>query len=105
MPSPLRIAVLACDTPLDGIKARFGSYGGMFDVLFQKSVEALNRPDLIDPKTGVEVKKWDVVNGDQYPKLEDIDAVLITGSSMFSFSFSLFYFFVCTLRSKGILSS
>lgn len=87
MRPPLRIAVLACDTPLNGIKARFGKYGGMFDVLLHKSVEALNRPDLIDPKTGLDIQVWDVVNGDQYPKLEDIDAILITGSSMTLFSF------------------
>ncbi|KAK2766822.1 hypothetical protein FQN54_006136 [Arachnomyces sp. PD_36] len=85
MPSPLKVAVLGCDTPLPGIKARFGQYGGMHDVLLQKSVEALNRPDLIDPKNGLEVKVWDVVNGDQYPKLEDIDAILITGSKHNSF--------------------
>ena len=99
MRAPFRIAVLVCDVPLEQTKERFGGYGGMFDVLLQRSVGTLNRPDLIDPNSGLDIQKWDIVNGDQYPKLEDIDAILITGSSM---SFPLSRLFVLPLSVRSL---
>lgn len=83
MRAPLRIAVLECDTPLPGTNARYHGYGGVFISLLKASAKALNQPDRLDPETGLEVTKWDIVNGDQYPKLEDVDAVLLTGSSKY----------------------
>lgn len=81
MRAPLRIAVLECDTPLPNTNARYNGYGGVFISLLRASAKALNQPDRLDPETGLEITKWDIVNGDKYPKLEDVDAVLLTGSS------------------------
>lgn len=81
MRAPLRIAVLECDTPLPNTNARYNGYGGLFAALLKASAKALNQPERLDPETGLEVTKWDVVNGTEYPTLEDIDAVLLTGSS------------------------
>lgn len=81
MRAPLRIAVLECDTPLPNTNTRYNGYGGVFISLLKASAKALNQPDRLNPETGLEITKWDIVNGDQYPKLEDIDAVLLTGSS------------------------
>jgi hypothetical protein len=81
MHTPLRIAVLECDTPLDNINRRYNGYGGVFRVLLQASAISLNQPERLDPETGLEVTAWDIVNDDKYPKLEDVDAVLLTGSS------------------------
>ncbi|KLJ10219.1 hypothetical protein EMPG_14390 [Blastomyces silverae] len=80
MRTPLRIAVLECDVPLDQTKSKYGGYGGVFEDLLRSSAKLLNQPDKVDPATGLEISKWDVVEGDKYPNLEDVDAVLITGS-------------------------
>lgn len=84
MKGPLRIAVLECDTPLTQTKAKYGGYGGVFEVLLQAGAKALNQPELVQPESGLEITKWDIVNGDQYPNLDDVDGILITGSSMWT---------------------
>lgn len=81
MHSPLRIAVLEADTPIPPINDRYGGYGGVFTSLLTSSAKALNKPDQLDSEKGLVISKWDVVSGTEYPKLEDIDAVLISGSS------------------------
>ena len=79
---PLRIAMLECDTPLPKTKERFGGYGGVFEFLLKRGARALNTPGL-DPERGLEITKWPVEQDPgRYPRLEDIDAILITGSSM-----------------------
>lgn len=78
---PLRIAVLECDALPPDADARYNGYGGVFSALLTASAKALNQPDRLDPETGLEISKWDIVNGQEYPRLEDIDAVLLTGSS------------------------
>lgn len=83
---PLRIAVLECDTPLDNIKAKYGGYGNIFEALLKASAAALDPPTRLDPDRDLQISKWDVVNGEEYPRLEDIDAILMTGSSMCSIS-------------------
>jgi hypothetical protein len=81
MRAPLRIAVLEADTPIPPVDDRYGGYGGVFTSLLKSSAKALNKPEQLDPENGLVISKWDVVSGTQYPKLEDIDAVLISGSS------------------------
>ncbi|OJD17123.1 hypothetical protein AJ78_02768 [Emergomyces pasteurianus Ep9510] len=85
MRTPLRIAVLECDVPLDRTRSKYGGYGGVFEALLWSSAKLLNQSDKIDPATGLEISKWNVVEGDKYPNLEDVDAVLITGSKHNSF--------------------
>lgn len=80
--SPLRIAVLECDTPLDRTRAKYGGYGGLFKVLLEAGADALGQPDVISSKKGMEITWWDVVTAQVYPDLEEIDAILLTGSSM-----------------------
>lgn len=73
--------MLECDMPLPRTKERFGGYGGVFEYLLKSGARALNDPSL-NPDTGFEITKWPVEQDpSQYPKLEDIDAILITGSS------------------------
>ncbi|KAI9703896.1 MAG: hypothetical protein M1836_007670 [Candelina mexicana] len=82
IPSPLRIAILECDTPLEGTRAKYGGYGGLFKVLLQAGADALGQPEVISSRKGMEVTMWDVVTAQTYPDLADIDAILLTGSSM-----------------------
>jgi hypothetical protein len=79
MRPPLRIAVLECDTPVHNVKAKFGTYGDVFKSLLGASTSTLEG---LNAKSDLEITKWDIVNGTEYPNLEDIDAILLTGSSM-----------------------
>ena len=72
---PLRIAILECDTPLDQTRAKYGGYGGVFTALLTAGAAALGEPDL-----KLELSTFDVVEKQEYPDLETIDAVLLTGS-------------------------
>jgi len=95
--TPLRIAVLEADIPIDNVRTKYGSYGAVFTSLLHKAADALNLPrDCLD------ITGWDVVNSENapegevedmggecnwkrrkgYPKLQEVDAVLITGSRM-----------------------
>jgi hypothetical protein len=78
---PLRIAVLECDTPLDATKARYGGYGPVYKQWLSRGADALQYPNL-SSDTGLEFTFHDIQLHDAvYPKFEDIDAILMTGSS------------------------
>jgi len=81
---PLRIAILECDTPLDGTRAKYGGYGGVFTALLKAGADALDYPG-ISSTSGLELSTFDVVTKQEYPSLENIDGVLITGSRFSSF--------------------
>ncbi|KAA8652454.1 hypothetical protein EYZ11_005080 [Aspergillus tanneri] len=80
MRPPLRIAVLECDTPPDKINTKYGGYVGVFTSLLHESTKALRQSDRLDPESGLDITGWDVVTAQEYPKLEDVDALLLTGS-------------------------
>lgn len=95
--APIRLAILEADVPIGSTRAKYGSYGGVFTSLLQKALDASNLP-----RGTLEISGWDVVNPDNapdaqeedmggdwnwkrrkgYPKMEEVDAVLITGSRM-----------------------
>ncbi|KAI9721929.1 MAG: hypothetical protein M1812_001885 [Candelaria pacifica] len=83
--SPLRIAILECDTPLDRTRAKYGGYGGLFKVLLHTAADALNQPDVISAKKGMDITVWDAVTAQAYPDIEHVDAILLTGSRHSSF--------------------
>ncbi|KAF2671767.1 class I glutamine amidotransferase-like protein [Microthyrium microscopicum] len=84
MKVPLRIAILECDTPLPGTKAKFGGYGGVFKQLLERAADALGHPGL-SAKEGLELSYWPITTELFYPNLDDIDAILLTGSKFNSF--------------------
>ena len=75
MRSHVRLAILECDTPLNGTRAKYGNYTGVFTALLHAAADALGVP-----RDTVSFTGWDVVEKGEYPDLQDIDAVLITGS-------------------------
>lgn len=77
MKTPLRIAILECDTPLPDIIAKYGRYGRIFSTLLESAADGLG----LSPKKDLVLSGFDVVDKQEYPNLEDIDAVLISGSS------------------------
>ena len=75
-PSPIRLAVLACDKPITPVLAARGDYGDVFRALLRNSVPS--------PAVDFVVDAFDVRDELEYP--EDIDryaAVLISGSCAF----------------------
>jgi GMP synthase-like glutamine amidotransferase len=83
MPSlPLRIAILECDKLLDGARSIYGGYGGVFTALLQSGAAALEPP--LSP-SDLQISVFDAVTKQEYPSLESIDAVLLTGSRHDSF--------------------
>ena len=92
--SSIRLAILEADTPLEQTRRKLGSYGGVFTSLLHKAADASNIAT-----SRLQITGWDVVNeqdgevedmGGQYhwkrtkgyPQVEDVDAILITGSRM-----------------------
>ncbi|KAL4985962.1 class I glutamine amidotransferase-like protein [Aspergillus falconensis] len=83
--TPLRIAVLECDTPPESSNAKYGGYVGVFKTLFHSSVRELYKPEQVDPPSILDISRFDVVTAQEYPDLESVDAVLLTGSKHNSF--------------------
>jgi hypothetical protein len=82
---PLRIAILECDTPLAGTQATYGGgYGAVFTALLKAGADALSHPGL-SSSSGLSLSVYDVVTKQEYPALEDIDAILVSGSKYNSF--------------------
>ncbi|KAI1370264.1 class I glutamine amidotransferase-like protein [Hypoxylon crocopeplum] len=77
---PVRLAILEADTPAAGIKAKYGSYGGVFTHLFERACASLDPPQALAAQLSLSFH--DVVNHADaaYPDPETVDAVLISGS-------------------------
>jgi hypothetical protein len=81
MRPPLRIAILECDTPVPDTNKKYGGYGGVFTALLKSSADSLHQPGLSSTE-GLVLSAYDVVTKQEYPQLDDVDAVLLSGSSM-----------------------
>jgi GMP synthase-like glutamine amidotransferase len=81
---PLRLAILEADTPQPQTNARYGGYGGVFTALL--TAAAGDAPDALASK--LKITAHDVVNEPDtaYPSLDDVDALLITGSRHTAFN-------------------
>ncbi|KAF2083702.1 class I glutamine amidotransferase-like protein [Saccharata proteae CBS 121410] len=84
MKPPFRIAVLECDTPMPQVVEQFGKYRDIFERLLKDGAEALGEEKGLS-REDVQVSSYDVVDKEEYPDLEDVDAVLLTGSKHNSF--------------------
>lgn len=88
-----RLAILECDTPIDAIRAKYGSYGDVFEALLlgaSASAEDAGAggdddDDALEHQAQprLEISKWDVVTAQEYPDPRDVDGVLVTGSRKF----------------------
>jgi hypothetical protein len=81
---PLRIAILECDTPFEGTRAKYGGYGGVFTALLKAGADNLDFPNL-SSTAGLNLSSYDVVTKQEYPRLEDVDGILLSGSKHNSF--------------------
>ena len=85
-PSPLRIAILECDIPIGNTREEYGGYGNLFKELLLKGKDEVREGK--DGKEGVDlpeldVTKFNVVDEELYPRLEEVDVVLVSGSREF----------------------
>ncbi|ATY61516.1 class I glutamine [Cordyceps militaris] len=82
--APLRLAVLEADTPQPQTLARVGSYTAVFTQLFQGACDTATPPmTLADELT---ISGHGIVDDlHAYPALDDVDAILISGSRHNSF--------------------
>ncbi|KAF2855610.1 glutamine amidotransferas-like protein class-I [Plenodomus tracheiphilus IPT5] len=76
MKTPLRIAILECDTPPPAVVDKYGKYGAIFTTLLENAAVGVG----LNPKEDLILSSFDVVTAQEYPNLDDIDAVLISGS-------------------------
>lgn len=78
---PIRLAILEADTPVAGVQAEFGGYGGVFTHLFRRAVAPAPLEEYLA------LSAHDVVGGGAaaYPDPETLDAVLISGSKHSAF--------------------
>jgi hypothetical protein len=77
MKTPMRIAILECDTPPAAVVEQYGRYDRIFTTLLETAAKELG----LSPEQDMELSAFDVVTRQQYPDLQNIDAVLISGSS------------------------
>ncbi len=78
MKTPLRIAILECDTPVPAVAEKYSTYGRVFTILLESAASGLG----LSPTKDLELSAFDVVTAQEYPDLDKIDAVLISGSSV-----------------------
>ncbi|CAD0016916.1 unnamed protein product [Aureobasidium pullulans] len=64
----LRIAILECDTPLDKVRNKYGTYGDIFTELLKHGSEELTSEG---EEVKVECSSYDVVDKQEYP--EDLE--------------------------------
>ncbi|KAI1265250.1 putative class I glutamine amidotransferase [Xylariaceae sp. FL1019] len=82
--APIRLAILEADTPMKGIHAKYGGYGGVFTYMFERACASLDPP--LPLKAQLDLSSHDVVNDlGSYPDPDTLDAILITGSKHDSF--------------------
>lgn len=99
MTKTFHLAVLETDTPFPAVQAVRGSYGDIFQDLFSRALEAAGLKDDVV----IQVSKWDVVSERNYPQMQDVDGILLTGSSKKEMSFPSFYCVIDKLiyRNRG----
>lgn len=82
--APLRLAILLADTPQPKTNEKYGGYRGVFTALLEAASKTLDPPQELEQL--VTITAHDVVNDlNSYPKLEDVDALLLTGSKHTAF--------------------
>lgn len=85
--NPIRIAVLEADHLLPQTSANYGGYTDLYTLLLHAGADSFGWP-----REKFQISKWDVVQRGaelseqevekiEYPQLEDIDAIMISGSS------------------------
>lgn len=84
MNTKYHIVILECDTPPTAIVEKEGRYGDIFERRLRDGIEHASNVRNVH----LSFTKWDVVNARTYPAIDEVDAVLLSGSSTFSYHFN-----------------
>lgn len=74
-----RLAILECDTPLPETGKQYGGYGGVFKALLNAGAKAEGFGG-VDEILDISMHQIEA-NPDDYPEVNSVDALLLTGSS------------------------
>lgn len=77
-----RVAVLECDTPVPPVREKYGTYGDIFERLLRRGLETVVRDGEVD-EVELQVIKSNMVEFGELPKVDQVDTILMTGSSKF----------------------
>jgi hypothetical protein len=78
MRAAIRLAILEADHANPQMAKKYGRYGGVFCSFLEAASARLGLED-----GELDITLWDIARLKVYPSLEDIDAILITGSRRF----------------------
>jgi hypothetical protein len=76
----IHVSILVCDTPIQPVLDKYGDYYAMFQALLRQGFKDLEISESKDIM--VEFSEHQMVDNSRFPDLENVDAVLLTGSSM-----------------------
>jgi GMP synthase (glutamine-hydrolysing) len=76
----IHIAILVCDTPIQPVLRKYGDYFAIFQDLLRQAFKDLEISEEFKDIT-VEFSEYYMVDNNQFLDLENVDAVLLTGSS------------------------
>lgn len=77
--TPLRLLLLEADTPQPDTNAKYGGYRGVFAALLTAGAKALDPPRSLADVAAITAHNI-VEDMHSYPPLDEVDAILITGS-------------------------
>lgn len=76
---PLRLLLLEADTPQPNTNAKYGGYRGVFTALLTAAAKAMDPPRQLSDVASITAHNI-VEDMQSYPPLDEVDAILITGS-------------------------
>jgi hypothetical protein len=79
MSTHLHIALLECDELSGKLKERYGSITSLYKTFLEAAASKLEESEIIE-RPDLYVSSYDVVDKQDYPDLEKIDAIFLTGS-------------------------
>jgi GMP synthase (glutamine-hydrolysing) len=80
-PFRIQVAILVCDTPIEPVLRDYGDYFILFQELLKQGFNNLDLSEEDFNEIGVEFIEHQIVGASSFPSLDNIDAVVITGSS------------------------
>jgi len=73
------VAILECDTPIQAVMNERGTYGDIIETFLRRGLEVYSRNS--GRSVELRVTKFDVVNFGDFPDPEEVDCVVLSGSS------------------------
>lgn len=86
MQQKIRLAILECDTALPQTAQKYGGYGGCFKALLSAGAKAEGYCS-VDEILDISIHHVEEMDSTAYPNMDNIDAILLTGSRKSQFLF------------------